>query len=426
MCLSGWLKGSCSRLSIRKILSIFLVCCFPVITTILVWTVYLDDSTESSRYTGYQVVLPSVSYTDLMRSFSTAHKPYSPDAGGDVGEGSAEQLVSTDMKINSVYSELSQELNTYLCDVCQKYAGNLFCNGIQLSPLLPLAEANLEGGRVDRSQTFSAMASTSVYTYSSVEELKEFDVTRVLDSRDTWLKMSSEYYTRDRGALQCNPNYGGNDPSYGPSERSLLDAYVAEHGMPDYGTNTDSRGNTFTVADWIEYSRTKFGDRFNVESMVRMFADEKASVEIPGIERNFSNIQNEYHVYAIMAYNHWIGSGFMTMDEDIAYAGFKTIGRAYEYCEAISSPRAIEIIYSQCLQDIQSARNSGGYPPRCLDTKGGYRVFNLLVDEGVCKDWDYYFRHKRTNGWDQGDTACTYALGVIYGVMQMNLLYSGY
>ena len=50
--------------------------------------------------------------------------------------------------------------------------------------------------------------------------------------------------------------------------------------------------------------------------MVRMFADEKASVEIPGIERNFSNIQNEYHVYAIMTYNHWIGSGFMTMDED--------------------------------------------------------------------------------------------------------------
>ena len=108
---------------------------------------------------------------------------------------------------------------------------NLFCNGIQLSPLLPLAEANLEGGRVDRGQTFSAMASTSVYTYPSVEELKEFDVTRVLDSRDTWLKMSSEYYTRDRGALQCNPNYGKNDPSYGPSERSLLDAYVAEHGM---------------------------------------------------------------------------------------------------------------------------------------------------------------------------------------------------
>ena len=116
----------------------------------------------------------------------------------------------------------------------------------------------------------------------------------------------------------------------------------------------------------------------------------------------------------------------MTMDEDIAYAGFKTIGRAYEYCEAISSPKAIEIIYSQCLQDIQSARNNGNYPPRCLDKNGGRRVFNLLVQEGVCKDWGYYFRHKRTGGWDQGDTACSYALGVIYGVMQMNLLYSGY
>lgn len=382
-------------------------------------------------YTGYQVVLPSVTYADLIRNFSTAHKPYTPkpQQGEEPADTQKEEVPlqpSNDMKISAVYSDLSRELNTYLYDVCQQYAGNLFCSGIQLSPLLPLAEANLEGGRVDRSQTFSAMASTSVYDFSSVEELKEFNVLRVLDSKETWLKMSSEYYTRDRGALQCNPNYGANNPAYGPSERSLLDAYVAEHGMPDYGTNTDSRGNTFTVAEWIDYSRTKFGDRFNVESMVRIFADEKASTEIPIIERNFSNIQNEYHVYAIMSYNHWIGSGFMTMDEDIAYAGFKTIGRAYEYCEAISSPRAIEIIYSQCLQDIQSARSRGAYPPRCLDKTGGKRVFDLLVQEGVCKDWDYYFRHKKTGGWDQGDTACTYALGVIYGVMQMNLLYSGY
>lgn len=411
-------------------LSIFLACCIPVITTFVVWSVYLEDPEMEPGYTGYQVVLPSVTYADLIRNFSTAHKPYTPKPPqGETSVDTPEDVPlqpSNDMKINAVYSDLSRELNTYLYDVCQQYAGNLFCSGIQLSPLLPLAEANLEGGRVDRSQTFSAMASTSVYDFSSVEELKAFNVVRVLDSKETWLKMSSEYYTRDRGALQCNPNYGGNDPAYGPSERSLLDAYVAEHGVPDYGTNTDSRGNTFTVADWIDYSRTKFGDRFNVESMVRIFADEKASTEIPIIERNFSNIQNEYHVYAIMSYNHWIGSGFMTMDEDIAYAGFKTIGRAYEYCEAISSPRAIEIIYSQCLQDIQSARSRGAYPPRCLDKTGGKRVFDLLVQEGVCKDWDYYFRHKKTGGWDQGDTAYTYALGVIYGVMQMNLLYSGY
>lgn len=156
---------------------------------------YLDDSTESSRYTGYKVVLPSVSYTDLMRSFSTAHKPYSPDAGGDVGEGSAEQLVSTDMKINPVYSELSQELNTYLYDVCQKYAGNLFCNGIQLSPLLPLAEANLEGGRVDRSQTFSAMASTSlsIIIKRTETQLSRLCVFSLLQPHRTEVRLTGKY-----------------------------------------------------------------------------------------------------------------------------------------------------------------------------------------------------------------------------------------
>lgn len=371
-----------------------------------------------SGYTGYQVTLPTVNYTEIIRTFSAAHKPSAAE-----GEESVELPT---YKINPVYSELSQELNTYLYRVCQQYAGNLYCAGIQLSPLLPLAEANLEGGRVDTSETFSAMASTSVYDFSSVEELKNFDVTRVLDSKETWLKMSTEYYTRDRGALQCNPNYGANDPAYGPSEKTLLDAYVAEHGVPDYGTNKDSRGNVFTVADWIAYARTKYGDRFNVESMLQIFVDEKTNVEIPGIEKNFTNIQNEYHVYALMAYNHWIGSGFMTMNEDSAYAGFKTIGRAYEYCEDISSPEAIEIIYAKCIQDIQAARKKGKNPPRCLDKTTGRAVFESLADAGVCQEWDYYFRHLKSNGWDQGDTACSYAIGLIYGVMQMNLLYSGY
>ena len=237
--------------------------------------------------------------------------------------------------------------------------------------------------------------------------------------------MSSEYSTRDRGALQCNPNYGLDKTSYGKSEKELLDSYVAEKGIPDYGTNKDSCGNSFDVKEWIAYSRTKHGDRFNVASLVQMFVDEKTAVEIPLIEKNFQRLQNEYHIYAIMAYNHWIGKGFMTMDPDKAYSGFKSIGRAYEYCEDISSSKAIEIIYSQCYQDIQNARRSGTNPPKCLDNSSSRRIFDLLVENGVCEDWDYYFRHKWTGSWDQGNTACLYGLGIIYGVMQMNMLYSG-
>lgn len=385
-----------------------------MVTTFVVWSVYLQAPKQEPSYTGYTATLPNVTYADINRTFTAS---YQTDSGSAIPLG---------MSINPVYSELSQELNTYLYTVCQQYMGNVFCAGYQLSPLLPLAEANLEGGRVDTSETFSAMANTSVYDFTSVEELKEFNVLRVLDSEETWRAMSTEWSTRDRGALQCNANYGSNKSSYGPSESTLLNAYISAYGVPDYGTNKDSVGNTFTVADWIASSRTKYGDRFNIESMLSMFADEKTSVEIPGIERNFSNIQNEYHVYALMAYNHWIGSGFMTMDENTSYAGFQTIGRAYEYCEAISSPEAIEIIYAQCVQDIQSARKAGNNPPSKLSTAGGYRVFNLLVEQGVCKDWDYYFYSKKTGKWDQADTACTYAIALIYGVMQMNLLYSGY
>lgn len=424
----------------RKTTKIFIVvlCCLPFLTTALVWMFWAsvlpvtdEDSAVAERFTSYQAVLPNVTYKDIVVTFQLANGEYAPTAE-DVeqleSEGEFVMPKFEGMKINDAYSPLSKELNSYLYAVCQTYASGMYVGDIKLSPLLPLAEANQEGGRVDRSQTFSAMAHTSAFTYSSVEELRDFNVTRVLDSESTWRQLSTEYYTRDRGELQCNPNYGANNPDYGPSEKDLLDAYVAEHGMPDYGTNKDSRGNRFTVEDWINTSRTKYGDRFNVESMVRMFADEKRNVEIPGILKHFPDVQNEWQVYCIMAYNHWCGSGFMTMDRSTAYAGWKSVARADEYCKDLSSPAAIEIIYSQCLQEIQDARAAGRYPVRCIDKRSGMVIYDKLVEAGAVKEWDYYFRHKvnASGTWDQGATACTYPIGIIYGVMQMTLLYSGY
>lgn len=433
-------------MSTRKKISIAVLFCLPILTIWLVVPMLLPEIDTESPFKGNQAVLPNISYSEVIQNFSRAHKPFlssttiSP-TGEVVPEDNSEvmKLIETaieesnfelpvfgDLAINPVYSAVSVELNTYLYYVCQLYASGMQVGDIELSPLLALAEANLEGGRVDRSQTFSGMAPTSVFTFNSAEELRAFNVTDVLQSEETWRAMSSEYSTRDRGPLQCLPSYAFNRQEYGPSESALLSKYVEENGCPDYGTNKDSLGVVFSVQDWINYSRTAYGDRFNVESIIHMFADEKREVEIPGILRNFGQLQNEYHVYAIMAYNHWCGSGYMTMSNDTPYAGFQTIGRSKEYCEAISSPAAIEIIYSQCVQEIQRARDSGQYPVRCLDKKSGRALFDVLVEQGVCKEWDYYFRHKRTGSWDQGATACSYPLGLIYGVMQMNLLYSGY
>lgn len=378
----------------------------------------LDEDAE--RFKSYLTVLPDVSYENIQRGFTRAHSSYQ--------NGYSQTSPTKNVTIHSSYSELSKELNTYLYEVAQETCGDLYCGDIKLSPLLPLAEANLEGGRVDTAITFSAMAHSSVFTFESVEDLANLNVTDCLRDKDAWIQTSTEYYTRDRGPLQCNPYYGANDPAYGPSERELLDAYVAQYGVPDYGTNHDSCGNYYTVADWISRSRTEYGDRFNPASMMKIFGDEKRNVEIPGILKYFPDVQNEWQVYCIMAYCHWCGPGFLTMDRDMAYAGWKSVARADEYCRDISSPEAIEIIYSQCLQDIQSARNAGRNPVRVLDKNSGRAVFDKLHEAGVVKDWYYYFRDKTSTGnnWNQGSTACSYPVGLIYGVMQMNLLYSGY
>lgn len=327
--------------------------------------------------------------------------------------------------INDSYSDLSKALNLYLYDVCQTYLSDFKCGDISLSPLLPLAEANNEGGRVDTSETFSGMAPTAVYDFSSVGELRDFNVTRVLDSEATWLAMTTEYSTRDRGALQCNPGYGSDDVEYGTSEYELLTAYITDHPeVLNYSSNKDTCGVTFNVSKWINSSRTKLGDRFHVESIIRLFAAEKQS-ETAAILAKFGTVESEYQVYAIMAYLHWM-SGFLGLDASRPYAGFQTIGRAYEYCAFLGTDGAVSTIRDKCMQDILEARSAGKNPPSYIGTTTATQLFETFVQRGLCKEWDYYFRHTPWSPYDQGVTACTYAIQIIYSVIQMELLYSGY
>lgn len=422
-----------------KVLILFFAC-LPIVSAYIILSNVLTEPDDSPTFKGYDHVLPNVTYETIIADFDVVHKTTQVSAEqaaraktnleSDDGFINFFEIdmpaFSGDAVINESYSDTSRELNLYLYALCQLYANDMYCGDIKLSPLLALAEANLEGGRVNTSVTFSGVAPSSVFQFTCAEDLHNLNVTDCLRDEETWIIMASEYYTRDRGALQCNPDYGFDREYYGASERELLDAYVLEQGMPDYKTLKDTRGNKYNVEDWIDYSRTMHGDRFNPESLIKMFADVKREVECPSIARYFPDIQNEFHVYGIMSYNHWCGTGYMTMDEDMAYSGFATVGRSKEYLRDITSPKAIEVIYSQCLQEIQDARAHHRNPVRCCDNKAARRIFDILHEEGVCKSWDYYFRHKYTGDWDQGVTACGYPLGVIYGVMQMNLLYSGY
>lgn len=386
---------------------------------------------EVGRFQSYLATVPTVRYEEIESGLMWRHKQYEAEETqapeSPSGTVYINPAITSTAVINDCYSDLSKELNLYLYQLAQEYAGDMWVGDIKLSPLLVLAEANLEGGRVNTAVTFSALASSSVFTFSSVEELAKLSVVDCLQSESVWKVMSKEYSTNERGALQCNPNYGYSDVIYGPSEAQLLNKYVVEHGMPDYGTNSDSVGHVYTVADWISTCRQKSGDRFNPESMVRMFADEKKRTEIPGILQAFPDVQNEWQVYCIMAYCHWCGSGYLTMDREQPYAGFKTVARSDEYCSDLAQPAVIEALYSICVQDIQDARSMGRNPVSHLDKNTGRAVYDRLVEQGLLKEWDYYFRHLvGRNGWDQGATACTYPIGLLYGVIQMSLLYSGY
>ena len=98
--------------------------------------------------------------------------------------------------------------NADLFDYCDKYF-HVYYGAVRLSPIFPMALANVETpGRADFTKTWSSLFPSAV---ADVSKMGTFCITDVVANSKTFYTLSTEYSTRDRGALQMSPTYGTNN-----------------------------------------------------------------------------------------------------------------------------------------------------------------------------------------------------------------------
>lgn len=246
---------------------------------------------------------------------------------------------STYMQETSILSDVSLP-NVALYNMCDRYF-NVYFGDTKLSPLVPLAIANVETpGRADHSVTWSALFPSGVVP---IELLDTMDVTTVVSNPEYFAKLSKESSTRDRGALQMSPSYGtGNDQ---------INALMS-------GSEKDklSSVDCSSYAAWASGASSMSGDRFYLpDVLLRLSAAFTDASE--DMARNNYLPESDVQAYVMCAMYHH-RSGVWT---NKAHGGktWNSSALAYEYSNLISTEEFLHLLedYRDSHTDVYTIDN---------------------------------------------------------------------
>ena len=215
--------------------------------------------------------------------------------------------------------------NTQLMNLADQYY-QVYYGDLRVSPLLPLAQANVETpGRADHNITWSALFPSK---YVPIEKLETFNVCDVATNPKQYSALMHECSTRDRGALQMSPTYGTGNAMYN-NQMS--------------GTEVDKL-KTCTVDPmakvWVSGASTHPGDRFNIRDVLLRLASAHSDA-LRYCERNNLEIATDAQAVVMLAMHHhrsgvWVSKG--------GAGGWRSMQLAYEYAQAISSQEQVNTL----------------------------------------------------------------------------------
>lgn len=215
--------------------------------------------------------------------------------------------------------------NVALYNVCDRYF-NVQIGGIRMSPLVPMAIANVETpGRADHNITWSALFPSKVVP---IDMLESMDVTTVVSSPENYKALTNEISTRDRGALQMSPTYGTSNDYY--------------NGLMS-GNECDKLAlvDTSAYRKWSGGASSKPGDRFHLPDVLLRLSSAFDSAT-KDMARNNYLPESDVHLYVMCCmYHHrsgvWAGK---------AHGGntWNSSDLAYEYSKLISSPEFLRVV----------------------------------------------------------------------------------
>lgn len=204
-----------------------------------------------------------------------------------------------------------------------------YYNGGRISPIFPLAIANVEtGGRADHSKTWSSLFPSAIVDVSLIDT---FNVTTVLSDERIFKALTNDYSTRDRGALQMSPTYGAGD--------TTINKRMS-------GTEVDKLKSIDTSAhkSWCSGASTNAGDRFYIPDMLlRMQA--AMTYNLNQFKAKGYEPHSEYHMLAMLSIGHNSGSGvFSQSDPNKRVGNWISASKCYAWCSICSSDEFIQML----------------------------------------------------------------------------------
>ena len=278
------------------------------------------------------------------------------------------------------------EPNKALYDLADRYY-QVYWKSQRVSPIFPLALANVEtGGRANHSITWSSLYPSAILP---IELMYTADVTTVISDDSYYIKLSKEWSTRDRGALQMSPTYGTKS-DYFNSKMSGTE----KHKLSDCDTSKYST--------WVAGASNESGDRFYVPDVCLRLASANTSAIEQMVTNDYMPASDLQLVCMLGQYHHRSGV-WSYKNHDKSCGEWKSCGKAFEHSEKISSEGFVKVLRDYALQ----------HPTEFTITRDkAYELYKNYFGEGF------------ENYTDSKLVGC-YPITVLYSYIKMSIMYSG-
>lgn len=300
--------------------------------------------------------------------------------------------------INESIPSDTVDLNQHLLNLCYAYF-NVSMSGCKLSPLFPMAIANVEtGGRADPNKTFSSLMPSKYVKCDTPVDIDNYSILSLFESEYAYNALTQEWSTNERGSLQENYGYGVKGLTL-PSERSIIDQAYPDGNYPAW------------VEDWwLRGVSVDAGDRFSIQgsvSRLQVSCNQTAS----WVDQQYF-VDNELQAVGILAIAHGASSAFNPVVRDRTVGNWISGQRAYDYATALSQPEAYGVIRDYAMST---------YPNRTISRATAKKLLEEMSSKGLIDDIGTYV-HLSGN---LAEVSYTYPVCVLYAYTQLGFFYSG-
>ena len=300
--------------------------------------------------------------------------------------------------INESIPSDTVDLNQHLLNLCYAYF-NVSMSGCKLSPLFPMAIANVEtGGRADPNKTFSSLMPSKYVKCATPADIDNYSILSLFESEYAYNALTQEWSTNERGSLQENYGYGVKGLTL-PSERSIIDQAYPDGNYPAW------------VEDWwLRGVSVDAGDRFSIQgsvSRLQVACNQTAS----WVDQQYF-VDNELQAVGILAIAHGASSAFNPVVRDRTVGNWISGQRAYDYATALSQPEAYGVIRDYAMST---------YPNRTISRATAKKLLEEMSSKGLIDDVGTYV-HLSGN---LAEVSYTYPVCVLYAYTQLGFFYSG-